>query len=564
MQREVFDILMTPPIWSENEEWARYKNRVKFGGRETQRAAADSALPLHRKSVGLLDWNEADRIIAAYTPEQTRLWNELTRPFRDPSFWDEYVTDEKDVGAEESLQEEDVAALMGDGLLREVGHDEPRQFARTFTVVETTKNRRRWILWPAQFNKRSRKWKSARGVRVDFPSMELLRSALGESHARCFDFAAFFHQFAIHPLCALYFCVRIGGRCFAPTTIPTGAMQPPLFAQLLMNAICAALTTADIKAKGFIDNIRITARSIANIDTATGVMHHLLAKLKITVNEGCDESPRYTFLGVAYDHDKKTVSVAEKTITKLRLAAPTVNKGYVTRGAILSLFGMSVWASTVLCIPRAHLYYVYKFMRRKSSGHLDDQLKIWPSIVHTWTVWIENLLLNSPSVWRDLSTEKNVYTIVTDSSMSGWGAQCYDSIGSVPERFVGARWDDACKEDFERRTASHNQSAHGPWGRMDERHINMKELCTVRKAIEHLQINDCAIDLYMDSTSALGVMRRMDSPRYLYNREIVRLLHALSSKRIVVRTTTYVNTLFNTADGISRINYTQGVFQHCN
>jgi hypothetical protein len=272
-----------------------------------------------------------------------------------------------------------------------------------------------------------------------------------------------------------------------------------------MNAICAALTTADIKAKGFIDNIRITARSIANIDTATGVMHHLLAKLKITVNEGCDESPRYTFLGVAYDHDKKTVSVAEKTITKLRLAAPTVNKGYVTRGAILSLFGMSVWASTVLCIPRAHLYYVYKFMRRKSSGHLDDQLKIWPSIVHTWTVWIENLLLNSPSVWRDLSTEKNVYTIVTDSSMSGWGAQCYDSIGSVPERFVGARWDDA-----------------------------------------------------------LGVMRRMDSPRYLYNREMVRLLHALSSKRIVVRTTTYVNTLFNTADGISRINYTQGVFQHCN
>jgi hypothetical protein len=186
--------------------------------------------------------------------------------------------------------------------------------------------------------------------------MEELKSALGDEFAKCFDFMAFFHQFPIEPTCGVYFAIRIGDRFYAPTTIPTGAMQPPLFAQLLMNAICVALANSGCKAGGFIDNIRLTSNSMEKLDSTTGVMMHLLRRLKITLNEGCETSPRYTYLGVTYDHERSTVSVSDKTIEKLRLAAPTSRQVSATRSAILSLFGRCVWASTVLGVPRAAMY----------------------------------------------------------------------------------------------------------------------------------------------------------------------------------------------------------------
>jgi hypothetical protein len=550
---EILKNLMMHPNCVEEDEGERYRRRVRTWGKpKTQHAPADSELPLHQKAVGLLNWEQADAVVKAYAHRDWDMWQDLTRPFRDDSFWNDYEVETSTDDEEGGMNIEDATQLVAGKLLKEVQEDEIKQFAKSFTIIEEAKQRRRWIVWPAEFNQRSRRWRKERGGSVSFPSMETLKARVERQFARCLDFAAFFHQFAMSPKCALFFGIKIGDRFFVPTTVPTGAVQPPLFAQILMGAICAAVQSGNdsIDVDGFIDNIRIAGETKKAVDAATGVLKHLLNRIGITLNAEEDESPEYVFLGMKFSHTRKEVSLGPKTILKLEEMSKNLWLR-TSRADCLAFFGVCVWASMVLAIPRVNKYYIYKFIRRRSAGRLDADVRIWPSILQSWDTWISQLRRNVPT--RPAVDTGLFFTVVTDSSTSGYGGICYNGTGTAPEKIVGARWNLEDAAHFKERTVHQFKEVSGFWQVEDERHINMKELATVRNVLERLQVSNCTIDVVMDNTSALGMLRKMDSAKYEYNRELARLQEVLARKGISIRGLSYVNTAFNTADGLSRL-----------
>jgi hypothetical protein len=550
--RRILEGLMMHPDHPDQQDYGRWEreaqHRRKWGRHDTQRAMDDSTLPLHHKSVPHLDWAQADKYVAAFAKGEWNLWKDLTRPFRDPSFWLEYEVEIQDI-RDSHLLGKDAEELVKDNLLRRVDEKEVKQYAHSFTVIEEAKQRRRWILWPKNFNERCRRWGAARKGHVYFPEMDTLKKKVSKLFARCFDFAAFFHQFRIEQDCALYFCIRAEGKSYAPSTVPTGAVQPPLFAQILCNAICAAISAPGVETDGFIDNIRIASDTQEQMDTATSVLRHVVEKLGITLNEGFEETPTYTFLGIMFDHEKKECSLGQKTVDKLK-TIPKRLESATSRADCLSMFGTCVWGAMVLGIARVDMYYIYKFIRRRAAGSMDEFIRIWPSIIGSWKAWAERLSANIP-IGQKVQSDR-YYTIVTDSSLSGWGGLCYDGTGEAPEKIVGARWEPQDIINFTSRTLHQLDEVAGCWMRHDTRHINMKELVAVRHVVESLDIQGCTIDVIMDNTSALGVLRRQDSPKFEFNREIKRLQETLARKGITLRGLSYVNTACNTADGLSR------------
>jgi hypothetical protein len=166
-----------------------------------------------------------------------------------------------------------------------------------------------------------------------------------------------------------------------------------------------------------------------------------------------------------------------------------------------------------------------------------------------------------PNEWKFFSAE-----ISTPSSISECEVYIRGSVASMQERFPLVGWD-FCNVDCRRRESCPFDEepsdepvlleqlfeVSGFWRVEDDRHINMKELATVRNVLERLQVSNCTIDVVMDNTSALGMLRKMDSAKYEYNRELARLQEVLARKGIRIRGLSYVNTAFNTADGLSRL-----------
>jgi hypothetical protein len=82
------------------------------------------------------------------------LWSNLTAPFRDQDaaaviaghaecgLWPEEV----------QLEIHDIMELVRNGFLVEVPEEDVKGWCRSFTVAETAKSRRRWILHPKFFN----------------------------------------------------------------------------------------------------------------------------------------------------------------------------------------------------------------------------------------------------------------------------------------------------------------------------------------------------------------------------------------------------------------------------
>jgi hypothetical protein len=550
------EIMMHARGTTEHEEKMLFARRVgRLGRKRTTKAAIDSPLPIHRKSVKTLSWEQADITVKRFDPSNFLIWKDLTRPFRDPTFWVGYECDPSKRMCE--LQRNDISDLVKDGLLQQVPTASVKQYATSFSVLEEAKARRRWILWPSDFNMRARRWRSLSKFegKIKFPSTAQLKEQVKHAEATCWDYSAFFHQFQMHPECAIYFALLTEFGTFIPTTVPTGAMNPPLFAQILMAAICNEImsTCTDLSVLGFIDNIRIAGATRTRVNEGSEVMKEILSRLGITLNADFDISPEYTFLGMRFNHHKREISVGAKTVSKLTAMRNSLHgKDPTTRSDILAMFGTCVWASTVLAIPRAEMYYIYKFVRRRTAGWMEEVTPIWPSIIPIWLRWLERLIQNTPVHWSDHLDER-MFTLVTDSSSSGWGGCCFKGTGEEPERIVGARWEESDITNFAQRTKTRIGEAFGAWGVADKHHINYKELCSVRRSIQNLQISNCCMDAWVDSTSTQGMLRKMDSPVYLYNRELLRLDALLRSKGIFLRSVGYVNTKYNPADGLSRL-----------
>jgi hypothetical protein len=504
-------------------------------------ALCDDGLPLHIKQVKRLSWAKADELIEqqfSATP-LSDIWRQLTAPFRCTQTVAQMMSNINDAVFEDVILDiADIEQLVAAGFLLEIEESEARGFCRSFTVVEKAKGRRRWILHPFWFNSIS----DVQDLEVPFPRPEDLAAKVTQwKYAVCMDFAWFFGSFPTNT--GEWFTLKKGNKYYKPTTVATGARQPPLFAQLLTLAIIASVRReceTNTAGDAFIDNVRLLANEKSVLEKMVHDFYAIVDDLGITVNESkaeviniitSDDSKltKYTFLGLEFDHIKKTVALAEKTKNKIKVQLENFKQQQEWK-AWLSLFGLCIFGASTLGIDKSKYYWVYKFIRKKTStvATTEAQVTIWPSITQLWKEWLDEILTSPPRCLEKKSSL--VYTLVTDASLKGWGAILFGPSG---EHIVA-----------------------GPWtGRYKGLHINLLELTAVRFAVELLIENFIGSGLHVliDNTTALAHITRGRSNRFRYNHQIHGINKCLARGRAWIQSVNYIKSAHNPADQWSRL-----------
>ena len=470
-----------------------------------------------------------------------RLWSKLTGPFRDEKEMQKVMPEDAHLWPEEvQLDMADIEQLVAQNLLVEIPVEMARGFARSFTVVEAAKARRRWILHPLAFNIGSEKLIAEISDFVKFPKPEAIaQQTLSFPLAVCLDFAWFYGHFETST--GHYMALLKHNRCFAPTTVATGARQPPFFAQLLTQALVTKTlrTTGHGSGDAYIDNVRFLASNQEELARITRTFFALCRTMNITVNEKEEEVLRkirtdrnglqqYPFLGMIFDHKANTVQIGEKTSEKLRAAREKFEFSFrMTWREWQALFGLCVFASQVLHVPRSSRYWIYKFMRKKAYTCKDDEeVTLWSSAQDLWTNWLEELLAHPP---RHITVDNEIpeAVLVSDASLTGFGAILF----TPSEEFIVA----------------------GHWSpEQAKRHINLLELMAVRIAIGAFPLPP-KFRIVVDNTSTVGQLRRGSSCKFRYNAQIAIIHRYLLEQGARITDVQYIRSEDNPADFWSRL-----------
>lgn len=460
------------------------------------------------------------------------------------------------------LSPADIEALRHAGLIR-ASRQTSLWRLRTFSVPETTKGRRRWIVHAAPPPRSPKKCPIAL---TDFAltTISEARKKAAHQYAACLDFKSYYHQFRLdEDGCAFGisgFGFQAGSQLFALSTIPTGANWCPALAQIYTHALALATTTitdapaanAPIPSLAFdcyIDNVRFTGNDIQTVRNAVITFHNLCGRLAVDINEPEEEviaamesGNPYPFLGVTYHHGLHSVALTDKTAAKIRELPLTAE--HCTLRQFMRAYGTLSFATQVLAIPRAPFYFATKFLRRKMAAvtkritngsrwevELERQYILWPVAQREMAAWRSAILTQT---WKQVQqphqhTHSLGATLYTDASSTGLGAVMFAEDGAVA---VYAQKFNA------------NQSHY---------HINVKEAIALHSALIHM---DRALrpypwlDVRVDNTSLKFSIQKSHSSSFWLNAWVGRIVNLPVWVR--VRSITYVRSSENHADLPSR------------
>jgi hypothetical protein len=158
----------------------------------------------------------------------------------------------------------------------------------SFSVLELLKGRRRVIAWPRATNAAERRildmFKHLHCV-VPFPKAATLRRRVLWRYAAHIDLTQFFQQSVLEAKHRFYFAHK--GKVDALTTIPTGAVSPPIMAQILLRAcVTLAIRRANVTDRVVFDTMIDNARLCSNDwDALSAAWTELLRGFRLL---GCD------------------------------------------------------------------------------------------------------------------------------------------------------------------------------------------------------------------------------------------------------------------------------------
>jgi hypothetical protein len=536
-----------------------------FAKRPTIVATSEHAdLPLHVQNppVPKLSWDRADEIVrVAAPPGEERLWHELSAFYRDSvaanKLWRERNA-AKDVKPHHgsSLLDGDIDELLSSGFAIEVGDlaSLPAHLhvnCIVFTVVEEHKRRRRVIAWPRATNFREREildlLRSQHAI-VPFSRIATLRKRVLKRFAAQLDLTKFFQQFTL--LTSDNFLFAHDGKAYRLSTIPTGAVSPPILAQVLLRAVLALAirqtsTTEHVVFDTMIDNARLCSDDFGALQLAWERTLEIFNDLGITVGDrsppATDMAP-YIFLGIRFDHVANTTALSPKVVSKIRHAQQCLESAKLgtplSATDCASMMGVSVWAAQVLDLPLAELYWIFKFQRRVSSeafarGSWAFDRKVWPSILPLWTEWLSKAVAKE-SVVPTFDDDLPTIIAYTDASPTGWGAVIFDGPHTS---ILAGRWSD-------------KESAL---------HINQLELLAIQRCFAKYVPVDSILGtprkvwLYVDNTSAISWVSKNKARGYLPNITLTNLAKIKFDKALFIENVSYVRSASNPADAPSRL-----------
>jgi hypothetical protein len=535
-----------------------------YAKRPTQIATIEhTSLPLHVQSppVPFLSWEIADHImrLAASQADET-MWFTASSVYRDEScarvlFENRDAT--RDVDGEALLLGNDIDLLI-ESKFAVATNQTLKQFnalnnsnvccIKLFSTVEhRTTVRRRMIGWPASLNiaeKAIVTQLEKQHVKVRFYSAREVRdNSVKFTYAASLDFKKFYQQFEL--LIKHFWIFTVNANVFMLSTIPTGAVFPPLFTQALSRTLLAlAIRCANVEDRvNFdccIDNLRLLSD---DLDALWAAWHELIALCKhlgATIGEmnppPATHTPiSYTYLGMFNSNidGVACVELAVKSKDKLRRAIDVIHSAVPMLVVdALALFGQTIWACTVTNFQLGRLYHVIKFIRRTQRNDLNSLTKVWPSIVQLWTSALEEMITKT-FVQQDAAT--STATMFTDASESGWGVVILDYLDR-PIRIFAGRWSPCESKES----------------------INMLELRALRIGIRILaalksSTEVLAINAFIDNTTARAWATRARAPRWCANQLALSVDDELRSNSIQLKSITYVESARNIADKPSRM-----------
>jgi hypothetical protein len=536
-----------------------------FAKRPTQVALEEHAfLPLHIQNppVKLLLWEVADSIMdLAATEGDALTWRTTTTTYRDASaakliYQNRAVQD--DVFTDARITERDLEQMVAAGFAIDSGfvvddferkHRDNYAYVKIFSVVESKPDgdRRRIIAWPRSMNHAEKeviqRLEDEQHAKVKFSTATEVRDrGVNLRYAASLDFKKFFQQFSLH---VKNFCAfKFRGRVFYLSTIPTGAVFPPIFAQALSRTM-AALSVRRARVENFvqhdgcIDNLRLCSD---NLDALRGAWIELLSlcdELGATIGEinppPIQDPTPYTYLGMHFStmNDINVVELSSKSKSKLHQAFKLIDsRAIVLVVDVLAMFGQTVWACTVTGFKLGNLYHVIKFIRRIQAKDMNEQIHIWPSIVYEWCNALREIVDRRFIASAPIDTTATMYT---DASESGWGVVILDFLSQPIRVFAGA------------------------WSPTERRqHINELELRAIR--IGSRILNEIprstniavGLNIFVDNTTARAWATRSRAPRFSANQLALQLNNELEQANIRLLSINYVQSAFNIADEPSR------------
>jgi hypothetical protein len=360
--------------------------------------------------------------------------------------------------------------------------------------------------------------------------------------AASLDFAKFFQQFEL--LVKDFWAVKFDDRVFHLSTIPTGAVLPPLFCQALSHSmLCLAVrrsgTTQLVEHDCCIDNLRMCSDNLHALRAAWQELLSIIEQLGATIGEHTppptDTPLCYTYLGMDFFHEHETsmVRMSSKARSKAVTAIATLRSvKSISVIDVLALFGQTVWASTVTNFNLGEIYHVIKFVRRVQRRALTDMVEIWPSIVPQWIGAFEKMLTMTFTI--EAAPTSSV-TVFTDASEDGWGVVVI-GLGDRILRIVGGRWS---REEA-------------------KQHINILEMRALRIAVRVLsemkRANETlAARVRIDNTSARAWALRRRAFNFEANQLTIETHEAAKQANITFTEIDYVRSCANMADAPSRM-----------
>ena len=435
------------------------------------------------------------------------------------------------------------AQEFGDTTARSAMDEELRPLLRIFSVVEKMNTRRRIIAWPRSVNEAAREeMANFTGEWPYFPTATDCVMPVKRKYARTADLKKFYQQFELRN--KQDYCFQAGTKIYALSTVPTGHVFPPYFAQTILSSLRRAILSRwqNVDVTMWLDNIRVAADDEIVLDLVWQYMLAVFDDLGITLGESTAITQRYDFLGVTYDHTQASVAMAEKTVNKLRFIANFMlrHDEPIDQGTCQKMFGICAQAAALLGQQLAPYYYIFKYMRRVAKDSPGDKRTIWPSIRSLWSQWA--LALAGTTRFVNTDDKRQQLTLFTDASSHGFGAVL---LGSGTTFSVGKEWDEEQLATISGRFTQAEANLH----------INAKELLALKKALllipRHMLLN---VDLHLriDNTSALAWIKKRRSRSFLPNSIVGDIAAIRELLGIEFTSVEYVSTDSNIADEASR------------
>lgn len=373
------------------------------------------------------------------------VWFTMTEPFRTAkgalSLLNEVPAHQST--AVSNLTEDDINHMLSSGFATELGEQSRTgPTVRLFTVDEIHKSRRRVITWPRHSNEIERtRYESL--PKVLFPRPDAISAKAARRYAHLYDLTKYFQQYAMPQQLSHLWCFSAGGRHFGLTTVPTGAVGPPLFGHVLVDSMCRWVIAEGTRSGGlteddsigydaWIDNVRFTSNTEQGLTTCSSLFTLAAARLGVSIGEDSGITTSYDFLGLTYEHTAGFITASSRSIEKLNTFAMLVDKGICSPTEFDKHYSHSVWLSLHMRVPLHPIYHIIKFYRKEIQpatkdkrydpprAKFDATVPIWRSITTTLHLWIQTLKSHKRKV-IDEDRQFRLLHAYTDASAAGFG-----------------------------------------------------------------------------------------------------------------------------------------------